>query len=170
MEQDDRGSRSNRRWQIDEELLLILKAVLYCPQSQCQSQTIEMESEDRILTDSNELNRVLGGGVVRGSLVLIGGDPGIGKSTLLLQVSSQLANKGNKVLYISGEESLRQTKLRAERLGVISENLYVYAETNLEEINRTIESDESKLCHHRFDSNDLSPGCYFSTWKCFTGA
>ena len=69
----------------------------------------------------NEFNRVLGGGIVRGSLVLIGGDPGIGKSTLLLQVSSQLANKNHSVLYISGEESLRQTKLRAERLGVLSD-------------------------------------------------
>lgn len=102
--------------------------------------SIEMENEPRILTEFNELNRVLGGGVVKGSLVLIGGDPGIGKSTLLLQVSSQLANKGSKVLYISGEESLRQTKLRAERLGVSSGNLLVYSETNLEEINRTIDS------------------------------
>ena len=102
---------------------------------------IEMENEPRIMTDLNELNRVLGGGVVKGSLVLIGGDPGIGKSTLLLQVSSQLANKGNSVLYISGEESLRQTKLRAERLSISSENLLVYSETNLEEINRTIEGE-----------------------------
>jgi DNA repair protein RadA/Sms len=100
---------------------------------------IETASEPRILTDLKELNRVLGGGVVRGSLVLIGGDPGIGKSTLLLQVSSQLAHKGNQVLYISGEESLRQTKLRADRLGIMSANLLVYSETNLEEINRTIE-------------------------------
>src|SRR3954451_1007861 len=102
---------------------------------------IEMENEPRIMTDLNELNRVLGGGVVKGSLVLIGGDPGIGKSTLLLQVSSQLANKGNSVLYISGEESLRQTKLRAERLSISSENLLVYSVTNLEEINRTIDSE-----------------------------
>src|SRR6478735_10880658 len=74
--------------------------------------SIEMENEPRILTDLNELNRVLGGGVVKGSLVLIGGDPGIGKSTLLLQTSAQLAMKQNKVLYISGEESTKQTKLR----------------------------------------------------------
>ncbi|RDU34882.1 DNA repair protein RadA [Neobacillus piezotolerans] len=100
---------------------------------------VETISEPRIYTDMAELNRVLGGGVVKGSLVLIGGDPGIGKSTLLLQVSSQLSNKGHKVLYISGEESLRQTKLRAERLGVASDNLLVYSETNLEEISRTIE-------------------------------
>ncbi|WP_141434089.1 DNA repair protein RadA [Bacillus sp. 03113] len=102
--------------------------------------TIENVSEPRILTDLVELNRVLGGGVVKGSLVLIGGDPGIGKSTLLLQVSSQLAVKKHLVLYISGEESLRQTKLRADRLGVQSEHLFVYSETNLEEISRTIDA------------------------------
>lgn len=101
---------------------------------------IETRNEARILTDSSELNRVLGGGIVQGSLVLIGGDPGIGKSTLLLQVSSQLAQKGQSVLYISGEESLKQTKLRAQRLGISSEKLFVYSETNLEEISRTIES------------------------------
>jgi DNA repair protein RadA/Sms len=102
--------------------------------------SIETSNEERIETDLKELNRVLGGGIVQGSLVLIGGDPGIGKSTLLLQVSSQLAVKGQSVLYISGEESLRQTKLRAERLGISSDNLLVYSETNLEEINRTIDT------------------------------
>lgn len=101
---------------------------------------IETINEARIYTDSKELNRVLGGGIVKGSLVLIGGDPGIGKSTLLLQVSSQLAAKKHSVLYISGEESLRQTKLRAERIGITSDHLLVYAETNLEEISRTIET------------------------------
>ncbi|MFB6469138.1 DNA repair protein RadA [Cytobacillus sp. Hz8] len=101
--------------------------------------SVETESEPRIHTDLLELNRVLGGGIVKGSLVLIGGDPGIGKSTLLLQVSSQLANKNHSTLYISGEESLRQTKLRAERLGVSSDKLLVYSETNLDDINQTIE-------------------------------
>nr|WP_295975125.1 DNA repair protein RadA [uncultured Bacillus sp.] len=101
---------------------------------------VETVNEPRINTDSGELNRVLGGGIVRGSLVLIGGDPGIGKSTLLLQLSSQLALKNHSVLYISGEESLRQTKLRADRLGAISENLLVYAETDLEDISRTIDT------------------------------
>jgi len=101
--------------------------------------SIETTHEPRIQTDLSELNRVLGGGIVRGSLVLIGGDPGIGKSTLLLQVSSQLANKNQSVLYISGEESMKQTKLRADRLGVASDNLLVYSETDLDEISRTID-------------------------------
>ncbi|NGY93296.1 DNA repair protein RadA [Bacillus megaterium] len=101
---------------------------------------IESTTEPRIFTPSAELNRVLGGGIVRGSLVLIGGDPGIGKSTLLLQTSAQLAMKQNKVLYISGEESTKQTKLRADRLGVKAEELYVHAETNLELILEAISS------------------------------
>ncbi|MCU9615256.1 DNA repair protein RadA [Caldibacillus lycopersici] len=100
---------------------------------------IESKQDPRTLTDSRELNRVLGGGIVGGSLVLIGGDPGIGKSTLLLQVSNQLANKGEKVIYISGEESVKQTKLRADRLGVLSDNLYVFSETNLLIIEQTIQ-------------------------------
>lgn len=102
--------------------------------------SIETVNEPRIYTGLMELNRVLGGGVVRGSLVLIGGDPGIGKSTLLLQVSSQLAQKKHSVLYVSGEESQKQTKLRADRLGVVSDHLLVYSETNLEDISRTIEN------------------------------
>lgn len=95
---------------------------------------IEVLKEPRIYTKMNELNRVLGGGVVPGSLVLVGGDPGIGKSTLLLQTSDQLASEGRKVLYISGEESIKQTKMRAERLGICSDNLYVLAETDIHEI------------------------------------
>lgn len=100
---------------------------------------IESEKEPRITTTMEEFNRVLGGGVVPGSLVLIGGDPGIGKSTLLLQISSQLADKQMPVLYISGEESTRQTKLRADRLGVKSDLLYVLAETNMVDITNQIE-------------------------------
>lgn len=87
----------------------------------------------------DELNRVLGGGVVPGSLVLLGGDPGIGKSTLLLQVSQQLALTGGKVLYVSGEESAEQIKMRAQRLGVLQEDFYLYAETDLEAIKQAIE-------------------------------
>ncbi len=101
--------------------------------------SIEMVAETRIHTKMPEFNRVLGGGIVPGSLVLIGGDPGIGKSTLLLQVSSQLALSKEEVLYISGEESVKQTKLRSDRLGVSADQLYVLAETNLELITQSIE-------------------------------
>lgn len=97
------------------------------------------EQEARIDTTLIELNRVLGGGIVPGSLVLVGGDPGIGKSTLLLQLSAKLAETNHKVLYISGEESVKQTKLRADRLGVISPELYVLAETDLMKIEKAIE-------------------------------
>lgn len=92
----------------------------------------------RTKTNMEEFNRVLGGGVVPGSLVLIGGDPGIGKSTLLLQVSTQLSTVGT-VLYVSGEESAQQIKLRAERLGDIDSEFYLYAETNMQSIRTEIE-------------------------------
>lgn len=101
---------------------------------------VVFKKETRIQTDLAELNRVLGGGVVPGSLVLIGGDPGIGKSTLLLQVSHQLAATGGNVLYVSGEESAQQIKLRAERLGSSETDFYLYAETDMGEISRTIEN------------------------------
>ncbi|MFC3040948.1 DNA repair protein RadA [Virgibacillus xinjiangensis] len=107
--------------------------------------SIESREEPRMTTNMKELNRVLGGGIVPGSLVLIGGDPGIGKSTLLLQISSQLAGKGLPVLYISGEESTRQTKLRADRLGVKADLLYVLSETNLYDISRQIEEIKPSL-------------------------
>src|SRR5690625_1610978 len=99
---------------------------------------IQSTKEDRMLTKMREFNRVLGGGIVKGSLILIGGDPGIGKSTILLQTSAQLAEK-TKVLYVSGEESTQQTKLRAERLHVDVDDLYVLAETNLHNIVHHIE-------------------------------
>lgn len=100
---------------------------------------IQAGEDDRIKTEIEELDRVLGGGIVQGSMVLVGGDPGIGKSTLLLQVCRQLSNKGHKVLYISGEESLRQIKLRAERIGEFNDLLLLMYETNLEAIRSTIE-------------------------------
>lgn len=107
--------------------------------------SVETQEEQRVPTELTEFNRVLGGGIVPGSLILIGGDPGIGKSTLLLQVSALLSNKNHRVLYVSGEESIRQTKLRAERLGVQSPELYIYAETNLEMISETIEQTQPKF-------------------------
>ncbi len=91
---------------------------------------IDLDYENRLLTEINELDSVLGGGIVRGSLILVGGDPGIGKSTLLLQMTRQVSVK-NRVLYISGEESLRQIKLRAKRLDVQSDNIYLMSETDL---------------------------------------
>ncbi|MBR2568941.1 MAG: DNA repair protein RadA [Paenibacillus sp.] len=100
---------------------------------------IESGQEPRLSTTFGELDRVLGGGIVPGSLILVGGDPGIGKSTLLLQSSNALAGTGLKVLYVSGEESLRQTKLRANRLGKLSEQLFVLSETNLQYIEEAID-------------------------------
>ncbi len=98
---------------------------------------VTFKEESRSDTGLTELNRVLGGGVVPGSLVLIGGDPGIGKSTLLLQVSGNLANH-SKVLYVSGEESASQIKMRADRLGVNGDDLYVYPETDMNVIKSAI--------------------------------
>lgn len=101
---------------------------------------IEMDSEIRLSTNISEFDRVLGGGIVQGSLVLIAGDPGIGKSTILLQTSGELCKCEKTVLYISAEESASQVKLRAERLGVMSDNLYIYPQTSLELIKKHVES------------------------------
>ncbi len=100
---------------------------------------ISAEEKGRFQIGIGEFDRVLGGGIVFGSLVLVGGDPGIGKSTLLLQVMHRLASNGRKVLYVSGEESLQQTKMRAERLGVSSDQLFVVSETSLEKILQDIQ-------------------------------
>ena len=99
---------------------------------------IVMREDERLSTGIGELDRVLGGGIVQGSLTLVGGDPGIGKSTLLLQMCRFLALEGHKILYISGEESLKQIKMRAERIGTFNNNLLLYCETNLEIIEETI--------------------------------
>lgn len=107
--------------------------------------SVRTDGEERIKTDIQELDRVLGGGIVPGSLVLVGGDPGIGKSTLLLQVCQKLSEKKESVLYISGEESLKQIKLRADRMGKFSEDLLLLCETNLETIRQTIERQKPHL-------------------------
>ncbi len=100
--------------------------------------SITLEKEERMGTHIQELDRVLGGGIVPGSLILVGGDPGIGKSTLLLQVCRYLSGDGRKVLYISGEESLKQIKLRAMRIGSFTDDLLLLCETNLSVIEETI--------------------------------
>ena len=99
---------------------------------------VSIEEQDRISTGYRELDQVLGSGIVAGSLVLVGGDPGIGKSTLLLQVCRNLAASGHKVLYISGEESLKQIKLRANRIGTVTGELLFLCETSLDDIEEAI--------------------------------
>ena len=107
--------------------------------------SVETNQEDRIRTHIEELDRVLGGGIVPGSLVLVGGDPGIGKSTLLLQVCQRLCEDKRSVLYISGEESLKQIKLRANRMGEFTEDLFLLCETNLDIIKNVIEKRRPQL-------------------------
>lgn len=107
--------------------------------------SVETDEDDRMLTAIKELDRVLGGGIVKGSLVLVGGDPGIGKSTLLLQVCQRLSAAGRKLLYISGEESLKQIKLRANRMGEFTDYLYLLCETSLNIIRGIIEQQKPDM-------------------------
>ena len=107
--------------------------------------SIVASDEKRVSTNMKELDRVLGGGIVRGSLVLVGGDPGIGKSTLLLQVCRNLSAQGQSVLYVSGEESLQQIKIRAERIGTFTDHLQLLCETNLELIREVIERQKPQI-------------------------
>ncbi len=102
-------------------------------------------AEKRIPTQIEEFDRVLGGGVVPGSVVLVGGNPGMGKSTLLLQAGGNLATKGKKVLYVSGEESLQQIKMRADRISVKSENLYLLTEINVDAIAGLLDAEKPDL-------------------------
>lgn len=125
-----------------EEKVTTIKSNTAKVQKEIQAVTltsVSTEEDERMTTEFAELDRVLGGGIVPGSLVLVGGDPGIGKSTLLLQVCQKLSSMNKKILYISGEESLKQIKLRANRMGDFTENLYLLCETNLELIRGVIE-------------------------------
>ena len=106
---------------------------------------IEMTYDKRVSTGMKELDRVLGGGIVQGSMVLVGGDPGIGKSTLLLQVCRNLSEQKVKVLYISGEESLQQIKIRAERIGRFTDSLKLLCETNLDTIKAVIDREKPQI-------------------------
>jgi len=107
--------------------------------------TITAQQDDRTPTGISELDRVLGGGLVPGAVILIGGDPGIGKSTLVLQALTKLSEAGRKVLYVSGEESARQIRMRAERLGPLPENVLILAETSLEHISTHINECEPSV-------------------------
>ncbi|MBS5282574.1 MAG: DNA repair protein RadA [Clostridiales bacterium] len=106
---------------------------------------IDIEEQDRIPTGFKELDRVLGDGIVAGSLVLVGGDPGIGKSTLLLQVCRNLSGAGHRVLYISGEESLKQIKLRASRIGTVTGELKFLCETSLDRVEAAIDGEKPQI-------------------------
>lgn len=103
---------------------------------------IKGDKEERFITDIEEFDRVLGGGIVPGSLTLVGGDPGIGKSTLLLQVCKQLSDTGREVLYISGEESLSQIKMRADRIGTFQKQFRLLTEINLDIIAQTVKKEK----------------------------
>ncbi len=107
--------------------------------------SVQRDIYARMAFPIEELNRVLGGGLVGGSVVLISGDPGIGKSTLLLQVSDAVAAKGGQVVYISGEESSQQLKMRADRLNISGSGLFIYPETNMENVMARLESTEPRL-------------------------
>lgn len=128
-----------------EEKVVSTKGQKSSGEKQVQAVTLSSvttDEDERMKTELVELDRVLGGGIVPGSLVLVGGDPGIGKSTLLLQVCQKLSAMNKKVLYISGEESLKQIKLRANRMGEFSENLYLLCETSLNLIQTAIEREK----------------------------
>lgn len=118
------------------------RAAAYAPPVQIRD--ISTTDETRYKTGSAELDRVMGGGIVKGSLVLLGGDPGIGKSTILLQICEYLG-KSLKILYVSGEESKRQLKLRADRLGVDSDNLFILTQTDVELVCETIRQDKPDI-------------------------
>lgn len=107
--------------------------------------SVVMEQEERIQTGMQEFDRVLGGGIVPGSLVLVGGDPGIGKSTLLLQICQILSQMKRSTLYISGEESLQQIKIRADRIGQFTDSLHLLCETNLNTIRAMIEREKPQI-------------------------
>ena len=106
---------------------------------------IRLDEDERKTTEIGELDRVLGGGIVPGSLVLVGGDPGIGKSTLLLQVCRNLSQDGNSVLYISGEESLGQIRLRANRIGTFNDKMQLLCETNLDTVRQVMERQKPEV-------------------------
>lgn len=136
-----------------EEVVEAKKSTLTMPSSRggvsnnspIKLRDVKVENETRTTTGMKELDRVLGGGIVKGSLILVGGDPGIGKSTLLLQICEEIGNQNRQVLYISGEESVAQIKMRGERLNVHTDNLNLLAETNMSFIEAHIKNTKPDL-------------------------
>ncbi len=122
----------------------VAKRVTMCVKPE-RIDAVVLQQEERTTTRMNEMDRVLGGGIVTGSLVLVGGDPGIGKSTLLLQMCKNISDGGTKVLYVSGEESMTQIKMRAERIGDFSGELLLFTETNVELIEQAMEDVAAKV-------------------------
>lgn len=120
--------------------LAVKRDALVAPATPVPIDSIDIEHEQRLLTAIQEFDRVLGGGLVAGSLVLIGGDPGIGKSTLMLQALHGLAGQGRRVLYVSGEESIRQIRLRSKRLATVSANILVVSEVEVDSILAMVDS------------------------------
>ena len=126
---------------------------------------IEFDGEERISTGIGEFDRVLGGGLVPGTMVLLGGDPGIGKSTLMLQALSGMSRTGLKVLYVSGEESVKQIKIRSRRLSSESCGLLVVSEIDVEAILSMIGSARPRCSRNRFDTDNVLSRSFFSTGK-----
>ena len=130
--------------EIQESATSLKKKSIHYDVNPVNINDIEVESEERYLTGIKEMDRVLGGGIVKGSLVLVGGDPGIGKSTLILQICNTVRTN-SKIIYISGEESIKQIKIRADRLGVRNPNLLMVSETNFKAIQVISEKENPAL-------------------------
>lgn len=133
-----------QKWNSLHEEVEFSESARYATPQQVQSKPyrlkdISHKETPRVLTKIGEFDRLVGGGIVPGSLMLVGGEPGIGKSTLMLQLSNALATQGLVVLYVSGEESIEQTSMRARRLGIDTDNLLLLAETNMGRIKKHIE-------------------------------
>ena len=127
---------------VENEVRTTAKQDMFFAEESKVYQINQIEADDRIRlkTGFDEFDRVLGGGAVSGSVILLAGDPGIGKSTLVLQTAKTVAETGRKVLYVCAEESATQVKLRAERLNVNSENIFVYSQTDIDSIKKEIKN------------------------------
>ena len=143
---------------------------MVAPSAPVPIDSIEIDHEQRLLTAIHEFDRVLGGGLVPGTLVLIGGDPGIGKSTLMLQALHGLAGQGRKVLYVSGEESIRQIRLRSKRLETVSPSLLVVSEVEVDAILAMVDSIKPEVRGHRLDPDHVQQRAGLGPRQCQPGA